>query len=202
MSYFLVCKASDLNPGEMRNFSAGNTEILLCNLKGTFTAIHPKCSHYGAPLEEGVINGYRIVCPWHHACFDGRTGRHLEAPGCDALQSYRVDVREGDVWVRIDEEEEDGFKPNPMSTGHVKEGLPYVVVGGSLINAIGVSATVNGGVGATLWFAENFGLKAQLLYKYVGNSNPDQRAHKMPSFGLVYSFKKRALHPVRWELDN
>ncbi len=80
--------------------------------------------------------------------------------------------------------------------------VPYVVVGGSLINAIGVSATVNGGIGATLWFSENFGLKAQLLYKYVGNSNPDQRAHKMPSFGLVYSFKKRALHPVRWELDN
>ncbi len=130
MSSFLVCKSSDLNPGEMRKFPAGNTEILLCNLAGTFTAVHPKCSHYGAPLEEGVLNGFRIVCPWHHACFDARTGRHLEAPGCDALKSYPVDVREGDVWVRVDEESEEGFTHNPMSLGKRKADLPYVIVGG------------------------------------------------------------------------
>lgn len=80
--------------------------------------------------------------------------------------------------------------------------VPYVVVGGSIIDALGVSSTLNGGVGSTFWFADNFGLKAQFLYKFVTGGSNKQRAHTMPSLGLVYSFKKRSLYPTLWDLDN
>lgn len=130
MPSFLVSKTSDLLPGQMRTVTAGDTDVLLCNVDGVFSAVHPKCSHYGAPLEDGVLNGHRIVCPWHHACFDATSGRHLEAPGCDALKSYPVEVRQGEVWVRVDEDEKGGFEHNPMTFGGAKAELPYVIVGG------------------------------------------------------------------------
>jgi len=130
MPAFLVSSVHDLLPGEMRTVTAGNTEVLLCNIDGTFKAVYPKCSHFGAPLENGVLNGHRIVCPWHHACFDANTGRHLEAPGCDAIMSYPVDVRGGDVWVHIDEEDQSELRHNPMVKGSEKAELPIVIVGG------------------------------------------------------------------------
>ena len=130
MPSYLVSKTIDLLPGQMRKVKAGETEVLICNVEGTITALHPKCSHYGAPLEEGVLNGFRIVCPWHHACFDARSGRHIEAPGCDALKTYPVEIRDGDVWVLIDEAIDSKFQHNPMVNGGRTAERPAVIIGG------------------------------------------------------------------------
>jgi nitrite reductase/ring-hydroxylating ferredoxin subunit len=43
-------------------------------------AIGPTCTHYGGPLAEGLIAANEIRCPWHHACFDVRTGEAVAAP--------------------------------------------------------------------------------------------------------------------------
>jgi nitrite reductase (NADH) small subunit len=32
------------------------------------------CPHEGGPLGEGIIEGSRVVCPWHAYAFDLRTG--------------------------------------------------------------------------------------------------------------------------------
>lgn len=157
MPAYLVSQTFSLLPGQMRTVAAGKKDVLLCNVDGTFSAVHPKCSHYGAPLEEGVLNGHRIVCPWHHACFDARSGRHLEAPGCDALKSYPVEVKGDDVWVLLDEEEKDGFAHNPMVTGTSKADLPYVIVGGGAAGVHAAEGLRQGGYDGpiTLITAEN-----------------------------------------------
>ena len=124
---------AELPPGSMRAVELGGTEVLLCNVDGAVSALHPRCTHYGAPLADGVLNGHRLVCPWHHACFDARDGRHLEAPGCDALHSYPVEIREGRVHVVLPEgpSGDDGQHPNPMTApAEAGPAAPYVVLGG------------------------------------------------------------------------
>ena len=57
------------------------------------------CTHYGAPLAEGLVRQGIVRCPWHHARFDVRDGRVLGGPACDPLTPFRVRVEEGSVVV-------------------------------------------------------------------------------------------------------
>jgi 3-phenylpropionate/trans-cinnamate dioxygenase ferredoxin reductase subunit len=77
----------------------GDDPVLLVRVKDGVLAIGAKCTHYGGPLHEGVIERGRVHCPWHHACFDLRTGEALEAPALADLPTYRTDEAHGRVRV-------------------------------------------------------------------------------------------------------
>jgi nitrite reductase/ring-hydroxylating ferredoxin subunit len=41
-------------------------KVLLIKLDNKIHALSPRCSHYGAPLKNGVVTSDgRITCPWH-----------------------------------------------------------------------------------------------------------------------------------------
>ncbi|XP_065320565.1 apoptosis-inducing factor 3-like isoform X2 [Gordionus sp. m RMFG-2023] len=50
-----------------------------------------KCTHYGAPLVNGVLNNGKIRCPWHGACFNTKTGDIEDFPGLDGLTCFNVE---------------------------------------------------------------------------------------------------------------
>ena len=77
----------------------GNEPVLVVRLTDGFFAIGGKCTHYGAPLADGLVTGDVIRCPWHHACFDLRSGEAVAAPAFDPLTRWKVDIREGRVFV-------------------------------------------------------------------------------------------------------
>jgi NADPH-dependent 2,4-dienoyl-CoA reductase/sulfur reductase-like enzyme/nitrite reductase/ring-hydroxylating ferredoxin subunit len=85
----------------MQQFSVKGRDILLARLDDQFFAIAPYCSHYGAPLSEGVMHGDRVVCPWHNACFSLTSGTQLEPPGQDNLTHYPVHIEGNSVYVEI-----------------------------------------------------------------------------------------------------
>ena len=58
----------------------GDDAVLLARAGDEFFAIDAPCSHYNGPLAEGAIDDETVRCPWHHACFDLRTGEALRAP--------------------------------------------------------------------------------------------------------------------------
>ena len=65
---------SELKDGEMKKVVVKGTNVLLARVGERCYAVGANCTHYGAPLVEGHLSGNRIVCPWHHACFDVRNG--------------------------------------------------------------------------------------------------------------------------------
>ena len=78
----------------------GDEEVLLVRSGPEVLAIDAHCSHYHGPLAEGLVDGERIRCPWHHACFDLRTGEASRAPALNALAVWQVE-HEGDrIFVR------------------------------------------------------------------------------------------------------
>ena len=147
MAEHQVATLKDLVQGSMQTVQVGDQEVLLVRHAEGVSALHSKCTHYGAPLIDGVLNGHRIMCPWHHACFDARTGRHLEAPGCDALQSYPVSLRDGKVFVELPSGKSSGQVPNPMARPATEyhEDAPIVVVGGGPAGQHAVEGLRQGG---------------------------------------------------------
>ena len=97
----VVAKKGDLMDGDMRQVSVESTDVLLIRHNDRFHALHPFCSHYGAPLAGGTFSDGRVVCPWHHACFDVASGYRVEPPGLDSLTAYEVRVEGEDVIVRV-----------------------------------------------------------------------------------------------------
>ena len=78
----------------------GEDPVLLARVDGTVVAVGGACSHYSGPLHEGLRVGDTINCPWHHACFDLRTGAALKAPALSPLDRWKVDEEDGQIFVR------------------------------------------------------------------------------------------------------
>src|SRR5262245_38134865 len=74
---------------------AGGEAVVVVRPAGTddVYAIGATCTHYGGPLAEGLVEGTRVHCPWHHACFDVRTGEAVRAPALSPVDCYAVERR-------------------------------------------------------------------------------------------------------------
>ncbi len=94
-----VAKLSDLAEGKPLGVEVDDTTVLLVKLGETIHACGGKCTHYGAPLKDGLRTGHVITCPWHNARFDVRTGRMVEPPALDGTGGYEVKVEGEDVLV-------------------------------------------------------------------------------------------------------
>ncbi|AUC85479.1 hypothetical protein CW731_09335 [Polaribacter sp. ALD11] len=77
--------------------------------------------------------------------------------------------------------------------------VPYILIGGSFIDAVRFTPTLNFGAGSTFWFNANYGLNLQLMYKFSESRFESQKSHIYPSAGLVYSFGGRSSNQRIWE---
>ena len=82
---------STIPDGTMLLGHAQGEPVLLARRGDEVFAIGAICTHYGAPLEQGLLNGDTVRCPWHHACFSLRTGEPLRAPALDPVSVWRVE---------------------------------------------------------------------------------------------------------------
>lgn len=78
----------------------GAEEVLLVRAAASFFAIDAHCSHYHGPLADGFVVGESLRCPWHHACFNLRTGEATRAPALSPLSAWKVEQEGGRIFVR------------------------------------------------------------------------------------------------------
>jgi len=91
---------TDLADGAMLVGHVGDDAVLLARRGAEVFAVDAHCSHYHGPLGEGLLVGDTVRCPWHHACFDLRTGEAVRAPAFSPLSCWSVEQRDGKVFVR------------------------------------------------------------------------------------------------------
>ncbi len=105
----------------------GDEEVLLVSRGTEVFAVDAHCTHYHGPLVDGLVVGDTVRCPWHHACFDLRTGDAVRAPALSPIACWSVEQRDGKVFVR-----EKRAKAAPSARGTPSRNAPekIVIVGG------------------------------------------------------------------------
>ncbi|MGU7779097.1 FAD-dependent oxidoreductase [Burkholderia sp. PU8-34] len=91
---------ADVPEGGMIAGHVGDEPVLLVRQANACFAVGATCTHYGAPLADGLLVGDTLRCPWHHACFSVHTGEVLGAPALTDLKCWRVEQQDGKVFVR------------------------------------------------------------------------------------------------------
>ena len=125
-----VGRVSDFNKGEMKAVSVGkDKEILIVNIDNEIFALGAHCTHYGAPLEKGVLNDDTIICPWHHACFNSKSGMLKEPPAIESLPGFEVEIENEKVIVKVPEDFPSSVTPK-MAEKDENIRDKYVIIGG------------------------------------------------------------------------
>ncbi|MBI5284676.1 MAG: non-heme iron oxygenase ferredoxin subunit [Chloroflexi bacterium] len=102
MSEFVsIAKVAQTPPGTISVHDVGGVSIALCNVNGRFYAIDDVCTHDGASLDQGELQGQLVECPRHGAKFDVTDGRAVVLPAVRPVKTYAVQVDGDDVKVGI-----------------------------------------------------------------------------------------------------
>ncbi len=126
-----VASLSELDSGEMKEVEIGEQRVLLARVGDKCYAVGAHCTHYGAPLVDGAMVGDRIICPWHHACFDMKTGDLVEPPAFDSLPSYEVKTKGDEIFVLLPPDQSEMDRRVPIMTKRAaSDSRLFVILGG------------------------------------------------------------------------
>jgi nitrite reductase (NADH) small subunit len=100
MPFVKIASESELPAvDEAKEFSCGEKTICIANVAGEISPMDNICLHRGGPLGQGVIEGGKVVCPWHGWAWDPKTGE-ADVPGAK-LSVYSIKIESGDVLIEL-----------------------------------------------------------------------------------------------------
>jgi 3-phenylpropionate/trans-cinnamate dioxygenase ferredoxin subunit len=122
----LIARSNEILEGTLFGATLGAQQVVLGRFQGQLYALDGACSHQGAPLCEGDLDGPVLSCPLHNGAVDIRTG----APERLAIDTpiARYAVRE--VGGGSGRDRPTGLKGTPMPP------RTAVIVGANLAGAL------------------------------------------------------------------
>lgn len=130
---------SKLENGQMLVGHVNGESVLVARHGDEVFAVGATCTHYSGPLGEGLLVGDTIRCPWHHACFSLRTGEALRPPALNPLSCWRVEHRDGHIFVT---EKVEGTDSSPREAPSVEARVDSGGVASVVIIGAGAAGNV------------------------------------------------------------
>jgi nitrite reductase/ring-hydroxylating ferredoxin subunit/uncharacterized membrane protein len=96
-----VALETELAEGRPVCAAADRYDILLCRSNGTVHAVANRCTHAGAPLDEGTVVDGEVACPWHASRFRLADGAVTRGPATAPQPAFDTRIRDGNVEVRL-----------------------------------------------------------------------------------------------------
>jgi nitrite reductase (NADH) small subunit len=86
--------------GEAKEFSAGANVVCVARTGGELCALDNVCLHRGGPLGGGVVDGPKIICPWHGWTFGLKSGEATHSAAAK-VRTYPLRVAGENVEVEV-----------------------------------------------------------------------------------------------------
>lgn len=99
--WVMIGGLSSLEDGEVTRFDHAAHSFAIYRIGDQVYATDDLCTHEKARLSDGLLLDCIIECPKHNGRFDIRNGRALNAPARIDLQTYKVRIEQGDVFIEI-----------------------------------------------------------------------------------------------------
>lgn len=96
-----IAKADEIEEGKGRPYVLGDHRIALVRYEGEIYALDDLCPHADASLACGPVEKGCLVCPWHYAEFDLKTGDVLSGPATRGLRTYEIKEQDGDILIKV-----------------------------------------------------------------------------------------------------
>ena len=177
-----------LADGAMLLGHVGAEAVLLARQGDELFAIGASCTHYGGPLSEGLLVGHTVRCPWHHACFDLRTGEPLRPPALNPVPCWQVDRQGNRVCVREKRE------PPAIAPAH-SAGSIVILGGGAAGNSAAETLRREGHAGRITMLSADTSVpydRPNLSKDYLAGSAPeDWLPLRSPEFYTKHSIDLR-----------
>lgn len=101
LAFVKVAAVEDIPQGTSACFDVEGRRVAVFHLADGFYAIDDNCSHDEASLSAGEIINGTVACPRHGAKFDIATGRALTLPAVLPVDTFKVKVEDGSVFVDV-----------------------------------------------------------------------------------------------------
>ncbi len=101
MAQVKVCSVDIVPSGSMKQFYVKDREVLVINRDDQFFCLDGRCTHAGAPLEEGNLNGEVLTCPWHGSQFRITDGSVVRGPTKKELKTYSTVVKDSFLFIEL-----------------------------------------------------------------------------------------------------
>jgi nitrite reductase/ring-hydroxylating ferredoxin subunit/uncharacterized membrane protein len=98
--FVAVAALADLEERKPHRVVHAEYPIVLVKEGDKVFALAEVCSHLGAPLSEGTVEGDCIRCPWHGSLFCLEDGEVVESPATRPQAAFEARVINGQVEVR------------------------------------------------------------------------------------------------------
>ncbi|MFJ3033621.1 non-heme iron oxygenase ferredoxin subunit [Curtobacterium pusillum] len=97
-----VCAEADIAvDSPMRAVVDGTAVAIVKDSAGTVHAIGDTCTHGDISLAEGFVEGDTLECWAHGSRFSLATGKPQNFPAYEPVPVFRVEVRDGEVYVDV-----------------------------------------------------------------------------------------------------
>jgi len=98
--WFDVIAETALQVGGHVVVDVDGVDVAVFKLEDGLYALEDVCTHDGAEIASGIIEGDEIICPRHGAKFCIKTGQVKCAPAYEDIEAFEVKVELGRVKVR------------------------------------------------------------------------------------------------------
>jgi nitrite reductase/ring-hydroxylating ferredoxin subunit len=96
-----LCGLDVVPSGSIKQFTVKEREVLVINREGQYYCLDARCTHAGAPLAEGTLDGEVLTCPWHGSQFRITDGAVLRGPTTKELKTYSLLVRDDFLFIEV-----------------------------------------------------------------------------------------------------